>query len=895
MMTRPYPKFSPLIWMLFGLIPSLSAQDPLALYANFDTSPLGTVTPNREAIESVHEGLVTSFTSGAGRASAGMAFRSTATADLRFALTDLSNVSLVDLTSGTVQFWFCPEWTSNAPEAPEEAILLSLGNLSIASEQDKAPGFWGLVLEEKGTRIRFVTRLATSAIIEEHFNWSNTETRDIFDGKAPVSFNADTWYKIQLDFGPRHRVPYNNSNNESQVFTASQLWIDNTRIASGDGVDPQRLPSPNAVEQGLAVGNQLAGGLASIARFDELRIYNRRMAWDLASTNYLWAPTIDLSEPSVTLIRHNEPSPVDLIPVDIFRRAGTVEAAWGEKIATNVSGSTFKDSSTELRRGQLYEYRIQPSEFQQPDVDFDLIRKPNEEQIVYAPVGLAVDPVPEQGKAILLIETGLETVLATELAQYTSDLRGDGWTVVQHVVARHRDELDCPSGNCGDADWALNATEIQRIKTDILANEYDANRRCVVVLVGHVPIPRSGGLSMDGHSSHNGAWPADGYYGSLSSAAPHWTDLETWSNANLALDNVPGDGKFDQNSLPSDIVMAVGRLDFTALPAFAEAPYLAGQPFDVNTDSGRKELEVALLKNYFDKNHRYRHDRLEATLEVHYHRGFVEGSFLGYDGAFRARNLAGALRGLDRIGSVVDFPLFSDKAILFGIHEDFGQSVGHRYAFVNPNELAHRTADFADPMNEPKVAFFLATGSFFGDFVLTDDNYLRGLLSIPNYGLAAMFGSRRWHHELMSLGLPLEAGMRRLVSLPTIKEFDFVNYASDRSISFTILGDPTLRAHRTTPPASMTTAIGAGTVTIQWTYTAGSEPTVGGTHVFRSDSGKSGLFKRITVGSPLTTNTFTENHTTNGNTVYQVKAYELLTTGSGSYWNTSQGIFSDSN
>jgi hypothetical protein len=37
--------------------------------------------------------------------------------------------------------------------------------------------------------------------------------------------------------------------------------------------------------------------------------------------------------------------------------------------------------------------------------------------------------------------------------------------------------------------------------------------------------------------------------------------------------NVPGDGNFDQDRLPSDIEIAVGRVDFNDLPAFSESEY----------------------------------------------------------------------------------------------------------------------------------------------------------------------------------------------------------------------------------------------------------------------------------------------------------------------------------
>src|SRR5207248_1131072 len=92
---------------------------------------------------------------------------------------------------------------------------------------------------------------------------------------------------------------------------------------------------------------------------------------------------------------------------------------------------------------------------------------------------------------------------------------------------------------------------------------------------GHVPVPYSGLLNPDGHPNHLGAWPADAYYGDMDGL---WTDTtvnyvgtdpgDPADTARLA--NVPGDGKFDQSTIPGVVRLNVGRVDLANLPGYLQ-------------------------------------------------------------------------------------------------------------------------------------------------------------------------------------------------------------------------------------------------------------------------------------------------------------------------------------
>ena len=118
-------------------------------------------------------------------------------------------------------------------------------------------------------------------------------------------------------------------------------------------------------------------------------------------------------------------------------------------------------------------------------------------------------------------------------------------------------------------------------------------------LLGHIPVPYSGTYCQDaqylyppdGHAatdpnSHCGAWPADVYYGDVDGV---WTDetVQNTSSAYPRLHNVPDDGNFDQNALPSDLELAIGRLDFSELPVDSAAQRL--------TELGKNEDAVSVI------------------------------------------------------------------------------------------------------------------------------------------------------------------------------------------------------------------------------------------------------------------------------------------------------------
>ncbi|MEI6817789.1 MAG: fibronectin type III domain-containing protein, partial [Bacteroidota bacterium] len=214
-------------------------------------------------------------------------------------------------------------------------------------------------------------------------------------------------------------------------------------------------------------------------------------------------------------------------------------------------GTHWTDSNLVL--GAAYEYQIMKSS------TFDAYS--------YFYAGIQAPPIEIRGKLILLVDSTFVDSLAIELYQLTKDLIGDGWQVIRHDVSR--------------------TDAVTHVKGLIVADyNVDPINTKAVFIFGHVPVPYSGDINPDGHPDHHGAWGADVYYADMDGI---WTD--NIINDSLASRtqnrNIPGDGKFDQSTLPTDVELQIGRVDLANMPSFAFS-------------------EQELLRRYLVKDHDYR-------------------------------------------------------------------------------------------------------------------------------------------------------------------------------------------------------------------------------------------------------------------------------------------------
>jgi hypothetical protein len=501
--------------------------------------------------------------------------------------------------------------------------------------------------------------------------------------------------------------------------------------------------------------------------------------------------------------------------ITIYRKlkGGT---SWGSALATPASSSLqYVDNAVALNTS--YEYKVVRTSTTYMGYG-------------YVNAGIEMAMTETRGSVVLLVDNTFTTALSTQLAELQKDFEGDGWTVVRHDVSR--------------------TASVTSVKGLVVA-AYNANPTQVkaVFIVGHVPVPYSGQLAPDGHGDHWGAWSADVYYGDVNGT---WTDATAWNTAptDSRNDNIPGDGKFDQSTIPSAVELAVGRVDFANLPAFAQS-------------------EQVLLSNYLTKLHNWKVKSITAQA-----RGLVDDNFVGMPQGFSQNGWRGfaPLVGHENVSAGDYFTGMAGQSYLWsygcgGGWWDNANGVGSTQQFTTSNL---------------RTIFTVLFGSYFGDFDCSN-NFMRASLASGQTLTCFWAGFPSWFFHHMGLGETI--GFSTLLTQNNGNEHYAPNNTGAGQVHIALLGDPTLRQNMVAPATAVNTQQ-SGSNNVQITWSASAEAT-GGYHVYRK-VGTAAWVRRTTAA--VTTASYTDNvQGLSGTVRYMVRALRLETTPSGSFWNLSTG------
>lgn len=553
---------------------------------------------------------------------------------------------------------------------------------------------------------------------------------------------------------------------------------------------------------------------------------------------------VQKSPPQIRLTWAADPSATGYT---VYRKAPGA-TAWGAPLATLPAAATgYTDSQVVV--GASYEYQVVKA-------GYEARSGTRYTGYGYLYSGIEAPLIENRGKIVLVVDNTHAAALANELARLEQDLIGDGWSVLRRDVSR-----------------AMSAAQVKAVIKAAYASD-PANVKAAF-LFGRVAVPYSGNTAFDGHAdTHLGAWAADTYYGDMDGV---WTDATVYSVSGQRAEsrNVPGDGKFDQSYLPSDLELQVGRVDLYNMPAFMP------------------KTERDLLRQYLNKDHNFRHNR--APFNSVARRGLIDENFGTYAGAAMAangwRNFA-AFFGAGNIhanttNAAIDwFPALSANSYLWGYgngpgHYQGSKGVGTTAPNYDPKFGAYN--NFA--LRDTKVVFTMLFGSGFGDWDVVN-NFLRAPLATPSYGLTSSWsGFPHWFYQHMALGQNI--GYSARLSQNNNGLYKNQSNPHARGVHAALMGDPTLRMHPVKPAANLTSAITAQGVTLSWT--ASTDSGVRGYHVYRAANPR-GPFQRLT-GAPVTATRYTDAGAASGKYTYMVRAIKLETSASGSYFNASQGIF----
>lgn len=505
----------------------------------------------------------------------------------------------------------------------------------------------------------------------------------------------------------------------------------------------------------------------------------------------------------------------------VYRKAKTA-TSWGNALA-NLPGTATSWTDNNVTPGRTYEYYVhrQGSNFTGHG---------------YALAGMEVPAIENPGTVILIVDDTFSVLLAPELKRLENDLKMEGWHVLRHDVKR------------SDSVPAVKAL----IKKDYTA---DPAKVRSVFLIGHVPVPYSGFFAIDGHNDHQGAWAADAYYGDMDGT---WYDVEPVAVTSASRKenwNKPGDGKFDDDIIPSPIELEVGRVDMYDLPAF-------NMP------------ENDLLKRYLDKDHAFRNKIFTAK-----NRALIDNNFGNTTEAFAAS------------GFKAFAPMFGDSNITEGDYRTLTKDNSYLWSYgCGPGtyESAAGVARTDSFVNDSlKTVFTMLFGSYFGDFD-SKNNLMRASLASRGFTLTNCWSGRpHWIFHHMALGENIGYSTR-------ISQSDTSLYMRHPTQVFgafrhsALMGDPTLRMHITASPKNLALSHLKDSSQLMLKWKQATDTLIKAYYIYRSKSANL-PFTRIDSVSANDTS-YLDIMPVEGMNIYMVRALKLQESGSGTYYNLSSGI-----
>jgi PKD repeat protein len=506
-------------------------------------------------------------------------------------------------------------------------------------------------------------------------------------------------------------------------------------------------------------------------------------------------------------------------------------------LAVNLPSTTTQYVDNTAQANVEYEYRVMRSgvtgTFSYPGYG-------------YISSGIEIPVVEARGKLILLIANTLSVSLANEINRLKDDLEGDGWEVLPAYVS---------------TSLAVTAVKAQIVT----AYNLDPVNTKAVFLLGHIPVPYSGNFGPDAHPDHQGAWPADVYYGDIDGL---WSDVSVTSTtvSPARTQNIPGDGKFDPSIIPSAVELQVGRVDLFAMPSFTAN-------------------EVQLLQNYLNKDHDYR-KKIFSPVK----RAVLDDNFGYFDTSPYYGGESFASSGYKNFGPLVT-PTNVTIADYFTTMTGNGNSYQWSYGcgggtYISAGGIG-ATSNFASA--DLQGTFTMLFGSYFGDWDVPD-NFLRAPLCQGKTLTNAWAGRPNWmfHHMAMgeNIGYSAQLTQNNNSQLYFASPYP-LNAGIAGAVHIALMGDPTLRNDVVAPVSSVVATKSGNDCVITWAAT--TETSIVGYNIYmKNDTNTS--YVRVNA-NPISALSYTDNCLLHpGIYKYMVRVLKLENTPSGTYYNMSEGI-----
>lgn len=530
--------------------------------------------------------------------------------------------------------------------------------------------------------------------------------------------------------------------------------------------------------------------------------------YSIKASVLLWVETQE-APASITLNWIADP---DATNYYVFRKTKSA-TTWGNFIA-NVSKDSTRYVDKNIEVGKGYEYRVSKV-------------SPVSNGFGYVYAGIKLPETDSRGSILLLVDSLVNVRLKTEIETWKSDVSNESWNVLTYV----------PSAKNTVVEIRTKIADLKRTNPDLKS----------IFILGHVKVPYSGDIAPDGHSDHIGAWPCDSYYGELDGS---WTDVNVndVSAGRAANKNIPGDGKFDQSSLPSDVDLEVGRVDFYDMPAFTKS-------------------EIELLRAYLNKNHKWRTGQINAVK-----RGIVLDNF----------NFAGEAFGQSGMRNFSSF--FGPSNVEYGNYRDSLLKKSYLWSYGAGGGWYEGAGGISTTQNMAvdslQSVFTFLFGSYFGDWD-SPNNFLRAALASGTILSNAWSGRPLWSMHYMAMGDPIGLCGKLSINNSNLYQAGF----GARSTHVALMGDPSLIMYPIAAPESLEAVETGPHIDLKWRK---SSEASNGYNVYRRITGNS-IYE---VSAKNVMDTFYRDMCPFNGFKYEylVRAVKLETTASGSFYNLSAGV-----
>ncbi|MCL5991401.1 MAG: hypothetical protein M1419_04795 [Bacteroidetes bacterium] len=222
-----------------------------------------------------------------------------------------------------------------------------------------------------------------------------------------------------------------------------------------------------------------------------LSVFSNSNIYSLDSKDFVVFLTADVTKTPIPSIKINWKTNGYAKRFDIYRKVKE-STYWGNSIAQLDSTATsFTDTNVTV--GNAYEYQVLA--YSLLPVQSDTL-KYFASGYIYS--GIEVKQKDSYGTVLLLVEENLRFWFPDKITRLQEDLIAEGWNVIKKEVKR------------GDSSYTGSPVEVRNIIKQEYAKDNNIN---TLFILGRVPVPYSGNLNPDGHPDHQGAWPADVYYG----------------------------------------------------------------------------------------------------------------------------------------------------------------------------------------------------------------------------------------------------------------------------------------------------------------------------------------------------------------------------------------------